>query len=312
MDEAFVDLTRDYYGIGLFKYKNADKTKISYDFKKCTTQTPCRTVNCPFRNGRNNRFDCINADKFRSLDVAKTSPSLFKRQYTRDEFDEYHFNFHFAGRLDSRSSVNGKQFLMPKEVPFFPAEANEALRECSRECVGDKTCACTQVLEITPGKVIQFTFYHMGKIDGLNGTNHPVHLHGHHFYVVSYNYPDYYKNGTILKNNEDISCTDKSTFCNHVGWSNPEHRHGNISNANLVNPVLKDTIIVPVGGYVTVRFLSDNPGWWIMHCHIENHQADGMQLLIREAHSYEQVKNMVKLDEINTCYKGFRQAKNGV
>jgi len=232
---------------------------------------------------------------------------LLKRSYTPTEFEEFHFNLHFAGQPESRSSVNGKQFHMPKEVPFFPLNPKEAFFECPKDCVAQKTCSCTHMLELKPGKVIQFTFYHMGKIGGLSGTNHPLHIHGHHFYVVSYNYPEYYKNGTFLKNNRDIDCVDKSTFCNNVGWSNPEHKNGNISNANLINPALKDTIIVPVGGYVTVRFLADNPGYWIMHCHIENHHADGMQLLIKEAHNDEQIKDMVKLDEINTCFKGFRR-----
>jgi hypothetical protein len=74
----------------------------------------------------------------------------------------------------------------------------------------------------------------------------------------------------------------------------------------LINPVKKDTIVVPCGGYTTIRFFSDNPGYWLMHCHIENHHANGMALLIKEG-THEEIKSLVNLNEINTCYKGYKE-----
>lgn len=35
---------------------------------------------------------------------------------------------------------------------------------------------------------------------------------------------------------------------------------------------LKDTVVVPYGGYVVIRSVINNPGWWFFHCHIETHQ----------------------------------------
>lgn len=43
----------------------------------------------------------------------------------------------------------------------------------------------------------------------------------------------------------------------------------------LKNPLIKDTIIVPNRGYTIIRFLADNPGVWLLHCHIEFHSALG-------------------------------------
>ncbi len=87
--------------------------------------------------------------------------------------------------------------------------------------------------------------------------------------MVSVKYPDYHSNGTFLQNNRDINCKSKDkTFCNGVGWSNRSHYNGNIREPNLINPVLKDTVVVPCGGYTTIRFFSDNIGYWVMHCHI--------------------------------------------
>lgn len=44
----------------------------------------------------------------------------------------------------------------------------------------------------------------------------------------------------------------------------------------LKNPLIKDTIIVPNRGYTIIRFLADNPGVWLLHCHIEFHSALGL------------------------------------
>ena len=112
-----------------------------------------------------------------------------------------------------------------------------------------------------------------------------------------------------MRNHKDINCpNDSMHFCNNVGWSDERLKNGNISNANLKNPVKKDTIIVPCGGYTTIRFLADNPGYWMMHCHIDNHHANGMALVIKEG-TQEQIKSLVKLDEINTCFKGYEGKK---
>ena len=39
----------------------------------------------------------------------------------------------------------------------------------------------------------------------------------------------------------------------------------------LNNAVKKDTVMTPHGGYTILRFVADNPGFWFLHCHIEDH-----------------------------------------
>ena len=53
---------------------------------------------------------------------------------------------------------------------------------------------------------------------------------------------------------------------------------------NTIDPKapLKDTLIIPAGGYAVVYFKADNPGWWFLHCHIEVHQLEGMGVIIDE------------------------------
>ena len=52
-------------------------------------------------------------------------------------------------------------------------------------------------------------------------------------------------------------------------------------NRNYNRPPVKDTITVPVGGYTVIRFLADNPGTWMYHCHLDFHSEVGMGLLIK-------------------------------
>lgn len=50
---------------------------------------------------------------------------------------------------------------------------------------------------------------------------------------------------------------------------------------NLDSPPLKDTVQIPSGGYTIFRFYADNPGVWLLHCHVENHAELGMVSLFQ-------------------------------
>lgn len=50
---------------------------------------------------------------------------------------------------------------------------------------------------------------------------------------------------------------------------------------NLDRPPVKDTVTVPVGGYTIFRFVTDNPGSWLLHCHLDFHSEIGMALLVK-------------------------------
>ncbi|HZF36523.1 MAG TPA: multicopper oxidase domain-containing protein, partial [Candidatus Angelobacter sp.] len=44
---------------------------------------------------------------------------------------------------------------------------------------------------------------------------------------------------------------------------------------------MRDTVLVPVGGSVTIAFAADNPGHWAFHCHNLYHMAAGMMTSVR-------------------------------
>ena len=50
---------------------------------------------------------------------------------------------------------------------------------------------------------------------------------------------------------------------------------------NLVNPPIKDSVVVPDGGFTIIRFLADNPGYWLVHCHMSWHNHLGMGFVVK-------------------------------
>ena len=78
----------------------------------------------------------------------------------------------------------------------------------------------------------------------------------------------------------NINCGDDQ-FCTNASWNIDPDRNRN----GPIDPStpLKDTVLIPSGGYAVVYFTSNNPGYWFLHCHIEVHQLEGMAVVINEA-----------------------------
>jgi len=54
---------------------------------------------------------------------------------------------------------------------------------------------------------------------------------------------------------------------------------------NLNNPPKRDTATLPGGGYLVLAFETDNPGAWLMHCHIAFHISEGFGVQFLERSS---------------------------
>lgn len=76
---------------------------------------------------------------------------------------------------------------------------------------------------------------------------------------------------------------------------------------NLVNPIIKDTVTVPDGGYTIIRFLADNPGFWLFHCHIEFHAEAGMSLVLKVGEA-NQMPRVPK--DFPTCFDYIPSSEN--
>ncbi|KAK7520592.1 multicopper oxidase-domain-containing protein [Phyllosticta citriasiana] len=81
-------------------------------------------------------------------------------------------------------------------------------------------------------------------IETSQGVPHPMHLHGHDFWVLA---------------------TGNTTYDSSVAL-------------NTANPPRRDTVNLPTIGFVVIAFLTDNPGAWLMHCHIGWHTSEGLAM----------------------------------
>jgi FtsP/CotA-like multicopper oxidase with cupredoxin domain len=68
---------------------------------------------------------------------------------------------------------------------------------------------------------------------------------------------------------------------NLTTMAHPMHLHGHYFRVVGVNGrrfkgAIRDTVLVPVGGQVTIQFDADNPGTWAFHCHHLYHMNSGM------------------------------------
>jgi FtsP/CotA-like multicopper oxidase with cupredoxin domain len=67
------------------------------------------------------------------------------------------------------------------------------------------------------------------------------------------------------------------TIVNNVATEHPFHFHGQFFEIlDAKQPGLKDVVLVPPNGTVKVRAFVDNPGHWMVHCHILEHEENGM------------------------------------
>ncbi|XP_045167091.2 uncharacterized protein LOC123530385 [Mercenaria mercenaria] len=241
----------------------------------CTPSSKCPTFNCPYEYyPPDENRECITFNEVNNTDPNQDYKVVLG--YRVDE--EYFFNFAFPGpQGNTPGSVNGREFV-PPTVSLLTQE-NELNTQCNDDCERDGICKCTYIQKLKSNKLVQFVLLNLGSG---SGWSHPVHLHGHSFYVMKMGFGTYNQTtGNLTANSNDISCTDKFGYCSSASWTNGSWAGGNVPGLNR-QPPQKDTIIVPTGGYVVIRFRSDNPGMWFLHCHIDLHNTNGMGMVIDE------------------------------
>ncbi|EIN06348.1 laccase [Punctularia strigosozonata HHB-11173 SS5] len=114
------------------------------------------------------------------------------------------------------------------------------------------------VMPLPRNKVIQVSM--PGKNVFAAGGPHPLHLHGHAFSVI---------------------------------------RSAGSNVTNIMNPVRRD--VVSIGDDsddVLIRFTTDNPGPWILHCHIDDHLNRGFAVVFAE-----DIPDIPKVDQVPQSWK---------
>lgn len=254
--------------------------------KNCSDSSPCTAVNCPFKSFLPPyNINCINVYELRLLYPTPDHelPSLVP---------DVELIFNFAFENDQRTStINGRNFIFPSaalQTQTQEFDSNRNAIECNLNDTCEDGCHCLHIHEIPYKKTARIVISSVGD----NGSmfrrrfSHPVHLHGHSFHVVATGYGTYdQSSGRIESSSDDLECLSGSNgvFCIKPQWRNQSELNFTIDDTT----VRKDTVIVPAGGYVVMQFLSDNPGFWFLHCHIEPHQLEGMALVINEAQAQQ-------------------------
>ncbi len=76
---------------------------------------------------------------------------------------------------------------------------------------------------------------------------------------------------------------------NRTGWWHPIHLHGHVfrvmsrDGRPTAHREWRDTVLMAPEERVEIAFQADNPGDWMLHCHVLAHQSAGMAALIRVA-----------------------------
>lgn len=76
---------------------------------------------------------------------------------------------------------------------------------------------------------------------------------------------------------------------NDTSWHHPIHLHGHVfrvlSRQGTPNPRAEwgDTVLLDADSRAEIAFVADNPGDWMFHCHVLEHQATGMMAVLRVA-----------------------------
>lgn len=245
----------------------------------CSSKKPCKVFNCPFKLFPVKEYmECITADKVDSIE-----PTQLQRVPNTKQFKEYFFNFEFPGT--SKAAINGKQFLQPTFSAL--TQPNSISTPCNISCGG---CKCTNSINLNHNDTVHFVLTNMGTG---KGWGHPVHLHGHSLELLKLGFPTYERiSGNITTENEEIRCISRRNYvnggdyCTSSTWSDPSWANGNAPGLNLVNPPLKDTVVIPRGGYVVIRIRANNPGLWLLHSFGDYQTSYGMSLMLNESFQF--------------------------
>ena len=287
---------------GVLHYNGASEALLSnfddsYDpLTRCPGQsTPCYALNCPFQNYPTElNIQCINVAQL-ELSTPEPVPNI-------DVNPSAFLNFGF-GR---GPSVNDRVLEYPPSPPLSQLADIDPNLFCQystfRSIIGEGitsngtdddvstvapivlrppfTCVHTYTVDTETVEMIYTNLLPGERDPAVDGQAHPVHLHGHHYRVMNVGYPVYNEDGTVNRSTTDITCAPGGRCNLGVSWTSGSPPSSACEMSGTCP--MKDTVMIPFGGYVRIRFPRNNWGWWIMHCHIEPHLLGGMAMLVNE------------------------------
>ena len=265
-------------GWAILNYKGAKNNTLPIT-KENSCLNGCFVANCPFPilpiNTNQTCLHITNFTNFNKTDNVITTYPISKQL-------EYFLNFEF-GPL----GVNRRAYIQtssPLLTQYNDAINSKSFKSCNNTQCNYYGCNCTHILNLPFNYSIQMIFTNIGRYAA---TMHPIHLHGHSFQILHIGFPSSFNKttGKILSNfTSDIQCI-KNTDCSIQKWAVNYNKYIK-PYLKLNKPIRKDTVVVMPGGYVIVRWITNNPGFWHLHCHMSQHLYWGLGMVINEAMEY--------------------------
>jgi iron transport multicopper oxidase len=102
----------------------------------------------------------------------------------------------------------------------------------------------------------------------IDETPHPIHVHGHNVQLAArgagvYTHSNVKTDGPAI-GNFDNAISEWDSFGNQFNKSEDQVVFNR-------NPMRRDTWFINPLSFYIVRFRADNPGIWLLHCHMEWH-----------------------------------------
>ncbi|CRG91824.1 hypothetical protein PISL3812_08878 [Talaromyces islandicus] len=167
-----------------------------------------------------------------------------------------------------RSGFNGITYI-PQRVPTLYTALSADYDAVNADVYGRNT----NPLVLEGNNIVELV------INNLDDTPHPIHIHGHNVQLAARG-AGIYTHSDVKTGDPGIDDLGKTTL-ELDSFDNRFYRGGN----QVVfhgTPMRRDTWFINPGSFYIVRFRADNPGIWLLHCHMEWHMDAGLMLTIVE------------------------------
>ncbi|XP_018443816.2 L-ascorbate oxidase-like [Raphanus sativus] len=147
--------------------------------------------------------------------------------------------------------IGSIRYGLPLEYLNFPGPDIIENYDINKPPVNPNTTVSSGIYKLPTGIVVDVILQNANVLNVEVSEVHPWHLHGHDFWIL--------------------------------GYGEEKFRPGvDDKKYNLINPPLRNTVPLYPYGWTALRFVTDNPGVWFFHCHIEPHLHMGMGVVFAE------------------------------
>ncbi|MDX1066893.1 multicopper oxidase domain-containing protein, partial [Sinorhizobium medicae] len=185
--------------------------------------------------------------------------------------------------------------LVYDERPPMREHASDAPRELPRNPLPEPDMASAERHTLT----LQGGMMSMGGISSMGGMMGGGMMGGMHGMMGMGGGPVWAINGMSMAGDGHAGMKPALTFQrgrsvvlvlrNETAWWHPMHFHGHSlrvlsrNGKSVPHRQWQDTVLMAPKDVVEVAFVADNPGDWMLHCHVVDHQMSGMMTVLRVA-----------------------------